>query len=141
MPVGLQLARVAKAVGRAFDDVLAEAGGSQPVWLVLLALKQRQLASQRELADAVGIRGATLTHHLNGMEADGLLTRRRDPDNRRMHLVELTPAGDALFVRLRKAAGRFDEQLRSDLPDTELARLRRTLNKLAANAGSRQSPW
>jgi MarR family transcriptional regulator for hemolysin len=141
MPVGLQLARVTKAVSRAFDDALAAAGGSQPVWLVLLALKRQQLASQRELADAVGIRGATLTHHLNAMEADGLLTRRRDPDNRRMHLVELTPAGDALFLRLRKAAGRFDEQLRGDLPDTELARLRRTLDKLAANAGSPQPPW
>lgn len=141
MPIGLQLARVAKAVSRAFDDTLATAGGSQPVWLVLLTLKRQQVASQRELADAVGIQGATLTHHLNAMEADGLLTRRRDPDNRRMHLVELTADGDALFLRLRKAAGRFDEQLRGELPETELARLRRTLDRLAGNVGSPPTPW
>jgi MarR family transcriptional regulator for hemolysin len=141
MPVGLHLTRVAKAIGRAFDDELAAAGGSQSVWLVLLTLKRTQVASQRELADAVGIQGATLTHHLNAMEADGLLTRRRDPDNRRMHLVELTAEGDALFHRLRKAAGRFDELLRGELSENELARLRRTLDRLAANVGTAPSPW
>ena len=94
-PIGMELAGVARDVGRAFDAALARAGGSRPMWLVLLSLKSRPTANQRELAAAVGIQDATLTHHLNGMEADGLLTRRRDPANRRVHLVELTEAGDA----------------------------------------------
>src|ERR671932_2471003 len=100
-PIGLHLAQVAKVVNRAFDEALAQAGGSLPVWLVLVALKSRQSASQRQLADAVGIQGPTLTHHLNAMESAGLLTRRRDPENRRVHLVELTSAGEQLFVQLR----------------------------------------
>ena len=54
------------------------------MWLVLLNLKTRRLANQRELAEAVGIREATLTHHLNAMEAGGLITRRRDTANRRI---------------------------------------------------------
>ena len=74
--MGLHLAQVAKVVNRAFDDALARAGGSLPVWLVLIALKSRQSANQRQLADAVGIQGPTLTHHLNAMESAGLLTRR-----------------------------------------------------------------
>ena len=92
-PIGLELAGVARDVGRAFDAELAQAGGSRPMWLVLLSLKAQPTANQRELAAAVGIQDATLTHHLNGMEADGLLTRRRDPANRRVHLVELTATG------------------------------------------------
>ena len=36
-----------------------------------ISLKSGQLASQRELAEAVGIQGATLTHHLNAMESAG----------------------------------------------------------------------
>ena len=104
----MHLARVARETGRAFDAALAEAGGSLPVWLVLISLKSRQLANQRALAEAVGIQEATLTHHLNAMEAAGLLTRRRDPANRRVHVVELTAEGDALFVRLRAAATAFD---------------------------------
>ena len=90
LPVGLQLTQAARGIGRAFDQSLADAGGSLPVWLVLLSMKTRAVASQRELAEAVGVREATLTHHLNAMEAAGLITRRRDPANRRVHIVELT---------------------------------------------------
>ena len=52
-PVGLQLAHTQKAVSRAFAAAIAAAGGSLPTWLVLLALKTRKPATQRELADAV----------------------------------------------------------------------------------------
>jgi len=132
-PLGLHLTRVSKIVSRAFDDALAEAGGSLPVWLVLISLKSGQLASQRELADAIGIQGATLTHHLDAMESAGLVTRRRDPENRRLHLVELTPAGDALFSRMREAAMAFDERLRTGLTQPDVARLEELLARLRDN--------
>ena len=132
-PIGLQLARAAKSVSRAFDDALAEAGGSLPVWLVLISLKSRPLGNQRELADAVGIREATLTHHLNAMDAQGLVTRRRDPANRRVHLVELTEAGEALFLRLRDAAFAFDQRLRRGLTDRDAADLEGLLLRLERN--------
>lgn len=133
LPLGLHLTRVARTVSRAFDDTLAEAGGSLPVWLVLISLKSRPLASQRELAEAVGIKGATLTHHLDTMESAGLVTRRRDPANRRLHLVELTPAGDALFLRLRDAATAFDRRLRAGLSEDDAGQLEALLTRLRAN--------
>jgi MarR family transcriptional regulator for hemolysin len=133
LPLGLHLTRVARTVSRAFDDTLAEAGGSLPVWLVLISLKSRPLASQRELAEAVGIQGATLTHHLDTMETAGLVTRRRDPANRRLHLVELTPAGDALFLRLRDAATAFDQRLRAGLSEGDVGQLEALLTRLRDN--------
>jgi MarR family transcriptional regulator for hemolysin len=132
-PVGMHLARAARETGRAFDAALAEAGGSLPVWLVLISLKSRQLANQRALAEAVGIQEATLTHHLNAMEAAGLLTRRRDPANRRVHVVELTAEGDALFVRLRAAATAFDQRLRAGLSAADLERFEAVLDRLRDN--------
>ena len=132
-PLGLHLTRISRTVSRAFDDTLAKAGGSLPVWLVLISLKSRQLASQRELAEAVGIQVATLTHHLDAMESAGLVTRRRDPANRRLHLVELTPAGDALFLRLRDAAMTFDRRLRVGLADGEIDQLEALLTRLRDN--------
>ena len=132
-PIGLELAGVARDVGRAFDAALARACGSRPMWLVLLSLKARPTANQRELAAAVGIQDATLTHHLNGMEADGLLTRRRDPANRRVHVVELTEAGDAAFDRLRTVAQHYDKRLRTGLSDAELDTLRTLLGRLRDN--------
>jgi MarR family transcriptional regulator, transcriptional regulator for hemolysin len=132
-PLGLYLTRVSRIVSRAFDDALAEAGGSLPVWLVLISLKSRQLASQRELADAVGVQGATLSHHLNAMEAAGLVTRRRDPRNRRLHVVELTPGGNALFVRLRDVAFAFDQRLRAGLSGQDVDQLEALLARLREN--------
>jgi MarR family transcriptional regulator, transcriptional regulator for hemolysin len=139
-PVGLQLARTAKSVSRAFDDALAQAGGSLPVWLVLLNIKSQQLGNQRELADEVGIKQATLTHHLNAMDAHGLVTRRRDPANRRVHLVELTEAGEAAFVRLRDAALAFNQRLRRGFSDGELAGLEELLRRLERNVAGPADP-
>ncbi|GAB2749635.1 MarR family winged helix-turn-helix transcriptional regulator [Salinifilum aidingensis] len=133
-PLGLALANTAKTVSQAFDEALAAAGGSRPSWLVLRSLKATPRANQRELAAAVGIRGATLTQHLHAMEQDGLLTRRRDPDNRRVHLVELTERGEAAFSRMRDAAAAFDRQLRSGLAPEEVAQLERLLGRLRDNA-------
>jgi MarR family transcriptional regulator for hemolysin len=142
-PIGLRLTQVSRAVSRAFDDALAAAGGSLPVWLVVLNLKTRSLANQRALAEAMGIREATLTHHLNAMESSGLVTRERDPANRRVHVVSLTEAGEEAFVRLRAAAMTFDRQLRRGITDEDAATLSELLGRLAANAGADDdaAPW
>jgi MarR family transcriptional regulator for hemolysin len=132
--VGRHLARTAKAIGRALDQALADTGGSLPTYLILLTLKTEQVANQRELADSVGIQGATLTHHLNGMEADGLLTRRRDPHNRRVHVVELTEGGEALYERLSDVSMAFDQRLRTGVSDDDVQVLEQLLGRLYDNA-------
>lgn len=133
--IGLVLIRTAKVVSRAFDEALTEAGGSLPTWLVLVSLQGQAHGAQRELADAVGIEGPTLTHHLNRMEAAGLVTRRRDPDNRRAHRVELTRGGEAAFRRLVQTVTAFDARLRAGLADRELITLRGLLDRLRTNVG------
>ncbi|MCU1454171.1 MAG: MarR family transcriptional regulator [Acidimicrobiales bacterium] len=132
-PIGLQLARTAKAVSRAFDDALSSAGGSLPTWLVLTSLKARRHAAQRDLAAAVGVEGPTLTHHLNRMEEAGLLTRTRDPKNRRVHQVELTAGGEAKFRELVGAVRRFDRDLRRGFDQQEIGALSDLLARLATN--------
>jgi MarR family transcriptional regulator for hemolysin len=137
VPVGLLVARTSKVLARAFDDALVAAGGSTPTWLVLLSLKSASHRTQAELATAVGVRQPTLTHHLDGMERSGLVTRTRDPDNRRVQQVSLTEAGEGLFRRLRVAAAVFDRQLRAGLTESDVGELRRLLGRLAGNvAGS-----
>lgn len=136
LAIGRQLASTARAVSRAFDQSLTAAGGSLPTWLVLLTLQTQQVANQRELAAGVGIQGATLTHHLNAMETAGLLTRRRDPANRRVHLVELTERGEAAFHRMREAAAGFDQRLRAGLDADEIAHLSQLLTRLHDNVNT-----
>ena len=142
-PIGLRLNQAARAVERAFDKALAEAGGSLPVWLILLNLKIHKPANQQELAKAVGVREATLTHHLNAMDARGLVTRTRDPANRRFQVVTMTEAGEAAFLRLRSAAMAFNARLSAGLTDADLDTLAALLSQLAANVGAEAAtpPW
>jgi MarR family transcriptional regulator for hemolysin len=124
------VARTAKAVSRAFDVALVEAGGNVPTWLILLAVKSGRAATQRELAAEVGIEGATLTHHLAGLERRGLVAREREG---RIQRVTLTPAGEQAFTRLRKAALAHDTRLRAGLSERDEAQLRKLLARLQDN--------
>lgn len=135
VPIGLRLSQTARTVGRAFDEALATAGGSLPVWLVLLNLKIRKPRTQRELAEAVGITEATLTHHLSAMDTAGLITRTRDTSNRRVQVVTLTDAGEEAFIRLRDAAIAFDAKLHADFTESDMATLAALLDRLTANVG------
>ncbi len=133
-PIGLFVTRRARALSRAFDDALAEAGGTLPSWLVLASLKGARHGMQRQVAADVGIEGATLTHHLNRMEAAGLVTRARDPQDRRAQVVDLTDAGEREFRSLLGRVQAFDRRLRAGFTDEELSTLRILLERLVANA-------
>ena len=135
-PIGLDVTRTGRVLSLQFNDALADAGGSLPQWLILTALKRGDHTMQRDIAAAIGIEGATLTHHLNRMEADSLVRRERVADDRRTQLVTLTPAGEALFARLLGAVVAFDKQLSAEFSDRELATLRKLLARLRANTAS-----
>jgi MarR family transcriptional regulator for hemolysin len=137
IPIGLLVSSTAKVLSKEFDAALAAVGGSRPTWLVLQSLKSAGPGGHRtqgELAAAVGIRQPTLSHHLDGLEREGLVRRERTADNRRVQHVTVTEAGEALFLRLRRAAGAFDGRLRAGLDDAEVAELRRLLTHLVENA-------
>lgn len=130
----LLVVRTAKELSRAFDEALTAAGGSAVTWRVLLALESTERRTQGDLAEAVGVRQPTLTHHLDGLERAGLVSRERDPADRRVQLVSVTESGRQLFLRLRRTAAAFDGRLRAGLGDGEVARLRELLGTLTENA-------
>jgi MarR family transcriptional regulator, transcriptional regulator for hemolysin len=132
-PIGLLLSQTAKRLSRAFDDALVDAGGSLPIWLILVSLIRPGRLSHGELAQRVGVQGPTLTHHLDAMTDQGLVLRERLPDNRRVQVASLTPAGVAAFHRLRSAAAKHDRRIRSSFSDVELAHMRALLTRLAQN--------
>jgi MarR family transcriptional regulator, transcriptional regulator for hemolysin len=132
LPIGLRLARTARVVTHAFERALVDAGGSAAVWQVLVLVRSRQWGTQSQMAEAMGITGATLTHHLNAMEAQGLVRRWRESGNRRVQRVELTDEGIALFDRLRGVVAAHDWWLRSSLTDQEVEQLGELLDRLEA---------
>jgi MarR family transcriptional regulator for hemolysin len=100
----------------------------------LLLVRSGQWDTQSGLAKAMGVTSATMTHHLNALEKQGLVRRWRDDSNRRVQQVELTDAGVALFDRLREVAMSHDQRLRSRLTPKEAEQLAKLLHKLESDA-------
>jgi MarR family transcriptional regulator for hemolysin len=111
---------------------MSEAGGSVSTWQVLLLVRTQPWGTQSELAEEMGITGATLTHHLNALERKGLVRRWREDSNRRVQRVELTDEGEELWSRLREVARRHDRLLRSQLTEEEVEQLGNLLSRLEA---------
>jgi len=139
-PIGLQLAHSAKHVGRAFNDALAEVGGSMPTWFILTNLKGEEWRTQHELARALHIEGPTLTRHIDGLEEEGLVVRRRDTNDRRAVSVELTDAGRAKHTELLRAVQAFNQRLLAGFSAEELDELQALLGKLEQNARAVSGP-
>lgn len=82
-----------------YRPLLDPLGLTYPQYLAMLALWERAPSTVGELGEALGLDSATLTPLLKRMEAGGLVTRRRDPQDERRVLVEPTAKGQALRGR------------------------------------------
>ena len=132
-PLPRQLVFAGKAIQEAFAAALADAGGSLATWIVLSALSDVGIVSQAVLASHVRLEGATITHHVDRLEAAGLVRRRIDPDDRRVRRLELTAAGEELHARLLAAAKAFEQKATAGLSERDVATVRRVLARIQAN--------
>jgi MarR family transcriptional regulator, lower aerobic nicotinate degradation pathway regulator len=90
-------------VTRARAESALEHHGLRPRHLVALTLlRDHGGISQQDLATALQIDKTNLVSLLNDLESSGFLARRRSPEDRRRHVVEITPSGAG---RLREAEG------------------------------------
>jgi MarR family transcriptional regulator for hemolysin len=132
--LGRLLALTAKSMREWFDARLAEHGGSLVTWIVLSqAIDGPVRPSQRQLADRVGIGGATLVHHLDRLEAEGLVERRRDPDDRRVTRVYITDGGRARHLELSEVAAAVDAELRGLMDAKAETVFRDVLHRIGAH--------
>lgn len=83
----------AHAVMRAYRPMLEGLGLTYPQYLVMLILWERDGRSVGEIAERLQLESSTLTPLLKRLEAMGLVSRRRNPDNERQLIVSLAPAG------------------------------------------------
>jgi MarR family transcriptional regulator for hemolysin len=133
-PLGRTLVFTAKTMREAFEDTLAAAGGSLGTWVVLSALSdEAEFVSQAALATHVHLEGATITHHVDRLEAAGLVRRRIDPDDRRARRLELTPAGTELHQRLFTAVIALEQRALHGLSSTDREALERCLATIQTN--------
>jgi DNA-binding MarR family transcriptional regulator len=94
--------------------------------------------AQRDLVQTMDMAPSMLVTLLNPLEADGLVTRERDPIDRRRHLVTLTPAGERQLASASRAQKDTEDALFASLDDKQREHLRTLLlalrDGLAADA-------
>jgi DNA-binding MarR family transcriptional regulator len=83
--------------------------------------------AQSDLVHAMGIDPSILVTLLNPLEADGLVTRKRDPSDRRRHLVTLTAAGERHLASASRAQKETEDALFASLDDDQRQHLRALL--------------
>jgi MarR family transcriptional regulator, transcriptional regulator for hemolysin len=134
-PLGILLHRVARSAAREFEACLEGSGGSRSWWMILRTLSDGRVETQAELAETVGLRGATLTHHLDALEKAGLVARIRNPADRRNHSVMLTPAGKRKFAEMLERVKAFDARMRRGLSARKEEELRDALRRIESSLG------
>lgn len=99
------LHNAARAWRLAIDRRLKDLGMSQASWLTIaVAAKAKQPLPQIELANRVGVEGATMVAMLDRLAKAGLVERVASPTDRRVKLVQLTPSGTELYGKVRVEA-------------------------------------
>ncbi|GAA2140958.1 MarR family transcriptional regulator [Streptomyces synnematoformans] len=105
---------------------------------VLCALDDAGPRSQQQVADALDLDKSHLVGRIDLLEQRGLLSRTRDPADRRRHRLALTPAGHRLLERLRPVAAESQRPLLAALTEPEREQLMSLLRRaLAANDAAR----
>lgn len=87
-------------------------------------------SAQIAIAKRIGIEGPTLTRMLDTLEADGLVVRRQDPNDRRTKLIELTEDGRRALQEISAVAHAFRASVLTNLSDAELDQVNSITGKL-----------
>jgi MarR family transcriptional regulator for hemolysin len=110
-----------RAWRQAVDRRLKYLGVSQASWMTIaLAAKARSPLSQSELAEKLGVEGATMVAMIDRLVNAGLVLREASTTDRRVKRVVLTPAGAKIYDRVRAEAVALRKEL---LADTDPKRL------------------
>lgn len=129
------LAQLGAHAARRFAERVATLDLTPPQSGLLRAVAARPGQSQQELARHLDTPPTRVVALVDALEERGVLERRRNPADRRLHAIHLTEAGRRLMRDIGRVAGEHDDALLTALDADERAQLRGLLARVAAEQG------
>lgn len=127
------------AIGQVYQPLLAELGLTYPQFLVMMILWSGDNVTVGEIGARLFLESSTLTPLIKRLEAQHLLTRRRDPNDERKVRIRLSDEGRKLETRAAHIPGCIIEAFGLTLE--EFSTLHTTLNRVRNSMrASRQKP-
>ena len=112
-------------------------GLGQAGWVTIAVVaKAGKPMSQTELANAVGVEGATMVTMIDRLVRDGLASRQPSTTDRRIKLISLTQAGLKLYAKVRIEADAYRHELLDGLDNAALEQATLLLERLHELVGA-----
>ncbi|HET6634498.1 MAG TPA: MarR family transcriptional regulator [Streptomyces sp.] len=127
------LSRLDRRMSVAYGRQLVTLGLGNAEWEVLRELVMAGAPYQLwpgTIAKRLGLTPAAMTHRIDRMLTEGLVTRERDPDNRVRVIVGITDDGREKWLQVMRKASAFEEDLLQDLDPGERGLLGELLTRL-----------
>jgi DNA-binding MarR family transcriptional regulator len=128
--IGLLLARHGGISNARMRQALEATGLTIRQGITLMHLTESGPIGQQALVEAIGVDPSGLVAVLNDLERDALVERRRDPSDRRRHIVVITDAGAAVLTKVDNALTAVERELLIHLDADEIATLHRLLSRI-----------
>jgi DNA-binding MarR family transcriptional regulator len=134
------LNRAGARIAISFGEEIRPLGATLQIWRVLAALHERDDRRMGDLALTTSIEMSTLTRLVDSMEKKGLVARRRDPEDARVVVLHVAPAGRRLTQRLLPIAERYERVALQGFTAKEADQLKAALCRLFDNMAGLKSP-
>ena len=127
------LAKVGMTVKMRMLDELEQIGCGMYEYGVLAVLGEGAQKTQAAIADALTVDRSQLVGVLDTLEGDGLVERKRDPNDRRRHAVSITADGKRRLVKLRSVVKEIERSFLEPLDEETRTALHETLLRVACS--------
>lgn len=133
---GFLIHDIARLMNRYYDRRMRVYGITRTQWTILSYLARCEGVSQTKLADYMNLAPMTLTRQIDKLQADGLIDRKQDPQDRRINLIYLTKKSQPLMQHMHEIAVEAKEAALKGFSEEEREVLRKFLIQTRSNIES-----
>ncbi|MDM8011253.1 MAG: MarR family transcriptional regulator [Parasphingorhabdus sp.] len=144
--IGFLIHDTARLFRRELNERMRHSGVTALQWRLLAYLARNEGTNQVKLAEFLEVEPITLSRMIDRLADAGMLSRRRDPDDRRAWRLYLEEQSLPLIVELRAASAKLTEAAQEGLTTEEreqlaslVERMRQNLSRKACDATQEQA--